>query len=59
MEALWNIGHDSPNWVFPDLDREVEEGGSIHGPAMMHFLSSIKVGSSICSSLTRSLRRTP
>lgn len=44
VEALWNIGHDSPNWVFPDLDREVEEGGSIHGPAMMHFLSSIKVG---------------
>jgi len=44
VEALWNIGHDSPNWVFPDLDREVEEGGSIHGAAMMHFLSNIKVG---------------
>lgn len=44
VEALWNIGHDSPNWVFPDLDREMEEGGSIHGAAMMHFLSSVKVG---------------
>ena len=42
VEALWNIGHNSPNWILIDLDDAVDNGEGIHGPPMMQFLNSIK-----------------